>query len=237
MKKFWIYTAMLLVVPILAAAQDAAPAQAPRPGMGPGMRFQGSPPATGPQFGGPQFGGPQFRGPQFGRPMMGPGPRLGGRQFGPGFRARGAMGMRRGGGMGRLVRELNLTDAQKTKLRQMRFDRQKAAIQNRATLQTRQLELRQLMSGDKPDKAAIDRKIDEIGQARTAQMKARLDTRLAIRDLLTPEQQKKLRQLREQRGRGPAEAGAPPAPGTPRGPGPRRQPNAPPPAPKPAPES
>ena len=95
-----------------------------------------------------------------------------------------------------LREKLGLTNDQVTKLRDLRFDSAKGVVGARANLQTKRLELQQLMSAEKPDRGAIDRKIDEISEARSALMKNRVDHQLAVREILTPEQLEKLAELR-----------------------------------------
>ncbi len=98
---------------------------------------------------------------------------------------------------GRVLDALNLTADQRQRLHAMDVEREKADIQNRAALETRQLELRELLHADNPDKAAIDRKIEEIAQARAARMKEHVAVRLDFEKLLTPEQKAKLKQMHE----------------------------------------
>lgn len=59
--------------------------------------------------------------------------------------------------------------------------------------------LRDLLSADKPDEAAVMRQADELGARETAAMKVRLRTLLQVRPLLSDEQFAKLRELRHER--------------------------------------
>jgi len=61
-----------------------------------------------------------------------------------------------------------ITSDQVAKITQQQTDFQKAGIQGRATLEVKHLELRQLMSGSHPDRAAIDAKLQEISTAQLA---------------------------------------------------------------------
>jgi Spy/CpxP family protein refolding chaperone len=127
------------------------------------------------------------------------------------------------------IRErLGVTPEQAAKIRQQTADFRKSEIRGRADLQIKRIELRELLGADNPDRAASDRKLQEIGAARTAREKSAIDFHLAMRTALTPEQRQKLQQMREEfrhrRDRGPrGERG-------PDGRGPRRQPQAAPPA-------
>jgi len=145
--------------------------------------------------------------------------RHGGGQF------HGIRGRRRGRGEFALARladdpaareKLGITAEQATKIRQETTEFRKGAIRGRADLQVRRLELQDLLRADSPDRAAIDKKLDEISAARLAQSKAQVHYRLAMREALTPEQRQKLRQMRaESRQRGRREGGPPrdPRPG------------------------
>jgi Spy/CpxP family protein refolding chaperone len=146
---------------------------------------------------------------------MGPGGGM--RRGGPGRdgagRGRG-MGMRGGMrgrefGLGRLLSDpdirtqLGVSAEQAATIRQQESDFRKTAIRSRADVQVKQIDLRDLMSADKPDRAAIDAKLQEISTARLAFEKSAVDYRLNARDALTPAQRDKLRQImRDRRGRG-----------------------------------
>lgn len=102
-------------------------------------------------------------------------------------------------GLRKEMREkLGLTSEQATKLHDLRLEFQKAAVPIRANLKTKRLELRQLMSADRPDRTAIDRKVSEISNVRSALMKNRIDHQLAVREILSGDQWQKLRDLRSE---------------------------------------
>ena len=195
MKRFpWFF---LLSCLIWLAIPAWAQAQNPPPGQG-----LGAPPPGGPPF--------AFEGRQHG---MGPG-------WGPpgpqGFGMRGR-GMRMREGLYRLQQELGLTEEQRTKLRQQALEGRKAAVRTRADLEIKRMELYELMAGDNPDRAQIDRKLREIADLRYALEKSRMEQLLNFRQALTPEQRTKLRQLRERGfGGGPGRPGGPERPGGPR---------------------
>lgn len=127
-------------------------------------------------------------------PMMGPGGMGRGRGMGRGMR-----GMHRGMGLGpAMVRELDLTAEQQEKMKAARERQQRKAIQSRADIQLARLDLRKLMQADKPDQRAIDTQIDKISGLEAGLHKSRVATMLEFRASLTPEQQKKLKELREQ---------------------------------------
>ncbi len=122
--------------------------------------------------------------------------------------------------------QLGITDEQVAKFRQQNEDFMKAGIQNRATMQIKVMELNDLMRADKPDRAAIDRKLAEVNAAQAASEKANIDHQLAVRSLLTPDQQAKLKTMMQNRpGMGPGRGQG--GPGGRGGPGRGGQPQAP----------
>jgi Spy/CpxP family protein refolding chaperone len=167
-------TLALAAVPLLLVAQNP-PAEAP---------------------GGPDFGDPQFRGPR--GPMRGP-------MGGPGM----GMGMRRGMGPGMglglavhdpaLRERLGLTSEQVAKIEAQSSAFAKTRVRGRADLEVKRMELGELLHADKPDRAAIDRKLRELHDAEFALHKADVDHQLGMRDVLTPEQRTKLEELRAER--------------------------------------
>src|SRR5665213_3759684 len=185
----------------MAFGQDAAPAQAPPPvTMNRQQQFQRRP----------------MRPSQMNRPQMN---RRGPRGFQRdrwGHRNRGMH--HRQFMLARLVKNpsfrerIGITQEQAQKIETQTFNFRKSMIDNRATLQVKRLELGQLLSAETPDRSAIDQKLQEISAARLAQSKARMDFRLDMRAVLTPEQRQKMQQMRQDfrhRGFGPQGPGAP----------------------------
>ena len=131
--------------------------------------------------------------PDGGGPGMGPGaPGMGRGMW------RGGRDMHRGGFGPMMTRELNLTPEQQDKMKAARDREQRKAIQARADIQLAQLDLRKLMEADKPDSKAIEAQVDKIAGLRAGLQKSHIATMLEFRASLTPDQQKKLRELREQ---------------------------------------
>jgi Spy/CpxP family protein refolding chaperone len=134
---------------------------------------------------------------------------------GPGFSRHrgpgGLRGMRGGPGSGgrgfglplEAVRELDLTDAQHERLADIRTRHLKAAIPIEADLRLAELDLEQLTRADRPDAQAVDRQIDRISGLRASLMKNRMAGMLEGRAVLTPIQQKKLRELKRDGSPGP----------------------------------
>jgi Spy/CpxP family protein refolding chaperone len=111
-----------------------------------------------------------------------------------------------GGGLPRLaenprVRQyLALTDDQVTRLHKVAIDAEKASVQNHADMELRRIEFRELMRADNPDHDAIMQKLDEVNALQGKMAKQRVETMLTARSVLTPEQIKKLKTFRENRG-------------------------------------
>lgn len=113
-------------------------------------------------------------------------------------------GMGRGMGMGRgkghpgmMFAMLDLSDAQKAKMRDIHENAARAQIQARADMQIARMDMRKLMRADRPDQGAINAQIDKMGQMRTAMQKTRVATMLEARAQLTPDQLKKMKALHE----------------------------------------
>jgi Spy/CpxP family protein refolding chaperone len=88
---------------------------------------------------------------------------------------------------------LNLSDPQVDRLRQILVDAEKAGVKARADIAVRGIELRELLRADKPDRDTVIRKVQEISDLRGQLMKERIEALLAVKGVLTPEQQKKIR--------------------------------------------
>jgi Spy/CpxP family protein refolding chaperone len=153
-------------------------------------------------------------------------------------------GSRRGGrrgyrhsGFARLLndpairQQVGITDEQATTMRKQELDFRKTEIRGRADVEIRRIELKDLLAADKPDRAAINAKLQEISAAQLSQQKSAIDYRLTMRDAITPAQREKLRQLMRDRwqrdGRGRPDADGPGRRG-PRGQGAASKPQAPP---------
>lgn len=104
-------------------------------------------------------------------------------------------GMRGHGGPGMRARfaGLDLTDAQRTKLRDLHDAQARKAVQRRADMQLAQIDLHKLMREDRPNTASVNSQIDKLARLHAEGMKARFETHMQARALLTPEQLKQLR--------------------------------------------
>ena len=133
------------------------------------------------------------------------------------FGGRGPGMMGRGGPMGlsRIVNnpdmreKLGISTEQAAKIRQQETDFQKASVMNRAKSQVAHMELNQLMSADKPDRVAIDKKLSDISAAQLVSEQTRVHHQLDMKTALTPDQQAKLKELMQSRRPGMRGPGGP----------------------------
>ena len=89
-----------------------------------------------------------------------------------------------------MLGRLKLNDQQKKQVEQMWFDMQKQMVGVRARRQTAMLELRQLLSAENPDKAAIEKKMNEGAQIGVQAATMRLNQWFEVNKILTADQQK-----------------------------------------------
>ena len=196
----WIWVAALWMAPIAASAQEpglpgpagAPPAVAPAPGA-PGEDDMVT--VLGDLFGGDAeplgFEQLAFDGPdEPGDVGHGDGAKHARRMEFGGPRERGMM-MRHGLAM--RFAALDLTDAQRDKLRDIHEAAARKSVQRRADLQLAHMDLRKLMRAESPSASAVNTQIDKITRLQADGMKAHFDTFMQARAVLTPEQQKKLR--------------------------------------------
>jgi Spy/CpxP family protein refolding chaperone len=123
--------------------------------------------------------------------------------------------------------ELGLSDDQVAQLQKMRSDGRSQAIRQRADLRIARGELNDLLRAQVVDEKAVAAKVKQVTDLEAAATRARVEHRLALRRLLTPEQFSKMESHMRQhvregfRGRrgfkGPRPDGAQGGPG---GPGP-----------------
>jgi len=112
-------------------------------------------------------------------------------------------------------KQVGITDDQFAKIRQQESDFRKTEIRDRADLQVKRIDLRDLLAADKPDRAAIDSKLQDISASQLALEKSATDFRLDMRDAITPVQREKLRQVMHDRWQRGGNRGGPGRPGGP----------------------
>lgn len=131
--------------------------------------------------------------------------------------------------VGRMQSELGLSDDQVAQLQKMRSDGRSQAIRQRAELRIARGELNDLLRAPAVDEKAVSAKLKQVTDLEAAATRARVEHRLALRRVLTPDQLAKMQTLmrdhareggpRRHRGfRGPRPNGGPG--GEPGGPGP-----------------
>lgn len=125
--------------------------------------------------------------PRSGRGQGGLGARGTGMRGGPGMGHRGPAGAE-------FRQKLNLSDDQKAKLADIRDRHERARIPIHGDLRIASLDLRKLMRADKPDPRVIDAQIDRIASLRASLQKSRVAGMLEARTVLTPTQQKLMRE-------------------------------------------
>lgn len=90
----------------------------------------------------------------------------------------------------RLLDELKLTDQQKDQWQELHFALEKKQTATRAKVDVARIELRELMSAEKLDKVAIEKKTKEVSDLQYQLKLARIDHMFGVLNILTPEQQK-----------------------------------------------
>jgi Spy/CpxP family protein refolding chaperone len=115
------------------------------------------------------------------------------RHHGPGM-GRGVRGRGHGGGLAWRFARLDLTDAQREKLRDLHEAAMRKNVQRRADAQLARLDLHKAMRAENPNSAGVNTQIDKLARLHAEGMKAHFDTYLQARALLTPEQRKQLHQ-------------------------------------------
>jgi Spy/CpxP family protein refolding chaperone len=91
---------------------------------------------------------------------------------------------------------LALTDAQKAQIETLRSEFRKAEIRRQADLRIARLELQELLRASTIDEKAVITKANQVADLQTAAFKARVEHRLSISKLLTPEQRMKNHEFR-----------------------------------------
>ncbi len=92
---------------------------------------------------------------------------------------------------------LGLTDQQADSLRKIIVGTETFTIKTGADIAVDSIDLRELLRADKPDRAAVMGKGDEISKSTSQLVNHYLDAMLAAKAVLTPEQQKMLRAYME----------------------------------------
>lgn len=127
-----------------------------------------------------------------------------GQGFGPGM---GLMPHGRWWKNANVVQSVGLSDDQVQKIEQIFQESRLKLVDQHANLQKEEIKLEPLLEADNPDESAVDSAIDRITAAHAALEKANAQMAFAVRRVLTPDQWKKLRALRQQHRDFPAPMG------------------------------
>ena len=92
---------------------------------------------------------------------------------------------------------LGLTDQQADSLRKIVVDTETFTIKTGAVIAVDSIDLRELLRADKPDRAAVMAKGNEVSKGTSELINRYLDAMLAAKAILTPEQQKMIRAYME----------------------------------------
>lgn len=103
-----------------------------------------------------------------------------------------------------ILRQLNLTDAQREQIKTLTDSERAARTQNntqapRQTLFELQKSLQAAIFADTPDQAQIDQLKVSIAEAEATALSARIDMQVKVAQILTPEQRAKARELAAER--------------------------------------
>lgn len=97
----------------------------------------------------------------------------------------------RGGRMGmfrELKEKLQITPEQEKQIRTIHEKYMRSRIQLRADLQIKRLDARQIAEADNADRAALEKKLEEIAAIQTQQKLSMFDEMKEVQKILTPEQ-------------------------------------------------
>jgi len=95
--------------------------------------------------------------------------------------------------------EIGLTDEQVAKIGKMQDAYQEAAIKKQADVKVQELKLNSYLKEDKVDRGKMEKMIRAIAQMRTDSQIDHINYLLDLKDVLTPEQVKKIDELKKDR--------------------------------------
>jgi len=90
----------------------------------------------------------------------------------------------------RMAQKLNLSAEQKAKMHKIRADLERKQIPVQSKIQLARVDLREMAIAEKPDRAAIEKKMKEISDLQYQTRLNMVDMLFSAREILTPEQQK-----------------------------------------------
>ena len=93
------------------------------------------------------------------------------------------------------LKQIGLTESQKTAIHQIRITLKKDMIMKRADLKIAKLELREQLHKEPVDMSTVESQVNKLEVLKTAMILNAIKAREEIRATLTPEQRKKLAEL------------------------------------------
>jgi len=94
---------------------------------------------------------------------------------------------------------LGIDAGQAESLRKLHSEQRKARVRNRADMEIARLELEELLAAETIDEKAVSAKVQVIADLQARALRERTDARIAVRKILTVEQERKLRQVQRSR--------------------------------------
>ncbi len=96
-------------------------------------------------------------------------------------------------------KKMNLSEEQKTALKDIRTETQKKMIDIRATLQKKRIDMKDMMQDESADRAAFEKLSREIADLQVQQKLALFDADQKVMKQLDPEQQKQWKEMKGKR--------------------------------------
>jgi len=98
----------------------------------------------------------------------------------------------RGGGRKVLMEDINLDSNQLKQVRKFRTETRKQMIKTKSEIGLVQIDFQEELHKEKPDKAKLDKLINEIADLQAAMTRTRLEMQVKMTGILTPEQKQKM---------------------------------------------
>lgn len=91
---------------------------------------------------------------------------------------------------------LQLSEPQRDQVRQITLEARKGARRRQAEMDVIHLDIQDLIAAPALDEAALSAKVQQLADLQLATLRAEVDSRVAMRKILTPEQIEKMAELR-----------------------------------------
>lgn len=117
----------------------------------------------------------------------------------PGYKDGGRKGkMFKRAAFTRVMEQLDLSDAQKIELAEMRYQMRHKKVELKSKLKLKKMELRHELGKEKISKKTVDKIAKEIKTLKASMVDLKIEKALKFRSILTPEQIKKLQILKSE---------------------------------------